>query len=120
MTHETYEMLQRWLSTGNDSQRQHAEIRLSLPDAVGYEPPKIEYPSLFQQSKNVAQAIGSVVESIVQGKAVSVSEEEQDRRLAICHVCEFWDSKQQRCSKCGCFGAWKTWLSSQKCPIDKW
>ena len=80
----------------------------------------MEYPSLFQQAKNAAAAAGSVVASIVRGEVISVPQEEQDRRLAICHECEFWDSTQGRCSKCGCFGQWKTWLATQKCPISKW
>jgi len=79
-----------------------------------------QYPSLFQQAVNAAHAVGSVVASAVHGEAITVPQEEQDRRLVICHACELWDAAQSRCSKCGCFGAWKTWLSSQKCPIGKW
>jgi hypothetical protein len=78
------------------------------------------YPSLLQQTKNAVVTVGSVVASIVRGEPVSVPQEEQDRRLAICHACEYWDAAQGRCSKCGCFGAWKTWLASQRCPIGKW
>ena len=82
----------------------------------------LEYPSLFQQAVNAANAVGDVVASAVRGEAVTVPQEEQDRRLAICHACEFWDAAQSRCSKCGCFGAWKTWIASQRCPLDppKW
>jgi hypothetical protein len=81
-----------------------------------------KYPSIFQQATNAAQAVGAVVASAVRGEPVSVPQEEQDRRLAICHACEFWDAAQGRCSKCGCFGAWKTWLASQRCPLNppKW
>jgi hypothetical protein len=87
-------------------------------------PPGLEYPSVFQQFMNVAGAVGSAVSAAVQGEPISVSPEEQDDRLAICHAClppdGFWDVKQERCSKCGCFGDWKTWLATQHCPIDKW
>ncbi len=81
-----------------------------------------EYPSLFQQATNLTHAVGSALASAVRGEPVTVPQEEQDRRLAICHACEFWDSAQARCSKCGCFGQWKTWLASQKCPLNppKW
>jgi hypothetical protein len=120
MTPDIYYLMHEWLRTGTDSQKYHAFYRLSRPDALGYKPPKLEYPSLFQQAKNVAVAAGSVVASIVRREAVAVSQEEQDRRLAICHQCEFWDPEQKRCSKCGCFGQWKTWLASQSCPIGKW
>jgi len=118
MTANLHKMLEQWLVSGTDDQKRHAEYRLSLPDA------KLEYPSLFQQATNAAHAVGSVVASVVQGEPVSVPQEEQDRRLAICHSClppeGFWDVTQGRCSKCGCFGQWKTWLASQRCPIEKW
>jgi hypothetical protein len=120
MTPETHAMLKDWLKSGNELQKQHAKARLSLPDAIDYQPPKPEYPSLFQQAKNAAVAVGSVVSSIVHGEAVSVSQEEQDRRLAICHDCEKYDLVQARCTLCGCYGKWKTWIASQKCPIGKW
>ncbi len=85
-------------------------------------PSELEYPSLLLQATNAAKAVGSVVASAVRGEAVTVPQEEQARRLAICHACEFWDAAQSRCSKCGCFGQWKTWLASQRCPLNppKW
>ena len=83
-------------------------------------PQEPEYPSLFQQAANAAKAVGSVVASTIRGEPITVPQEEQDRRLSICHICEFWDPTQSRCSKCGCFGQWKTWLASQRCPISKW
>ena len=105
--HQIGPLLQRWLP-----------VHENLNDRLS--PKELEYPSFFQQAKNAAQAVGSVVASAVRGEAVSVPEEEQDRRLSICHACEFWDAKQSRCSKCGCFGQWKTWLATQRCPIRKW
>ncbi|MGO8949907.1 MAG: hypothetical protein ACLQUY_20075 [Ktedonobacterales bacterium] len=113
MTPELRATLERWLTSDNEVERRHAQHRL------GQSKP-LEYPSLFQQATNAAKAIGSVVASAVRSEPVSVPQEEQDRRLAICHACEFWDSRQGRCSKCGCFGQWKTWLASQRCPIGKW
>jgi len=126
-------MLHQWLETGTDEQILHARIRLAQPDVLSNNrqpatdnpapiplAESLEYPPLFQQARNAVQAVGSVVASIVRGEPVTVSQEEQDRRLAICHTCEFWDAAQGRCSKCGCFGAWKTWLASQQCPIAKW
>jgi len=85
-------------------------------------PKELEYPSFFQQATNAAHAVGSMIASAVHGDAITVPQEEQDRRLAICHACEFWDSKQSRCSLCGCYVALKTRLASQHCPDDppKW
>ncbi len=116
MTPELREKLEQWLISGTDVEKRHAACRLSQPDA------NPEYPSLFQQATNVAKAVGTVMASAIRGEAITVPQEEQDRRLAICHACEFWDPAQARCSKCGCFGQWKTWLASQKFPLDppKW
>ena len=107
-------MLEDWLINGTDIQKRHAEFRLSQSDV------HLEYPSFVQQAKNVTAAIATTIASVVRGEPIHVSQEEQDRRLAICHICEFWDSGQGRCSKCACFGQFKTWLASQECPIGKW
>jgi len=111
MTPELRSKLEQWLKSDDEVMRRHAKARLGQT---------LEYPSLFQQATNLAHAAGSVMASVVRGEPISVPQEEQDRRLAICHACEFWDATQERCSKCGCFGQWKTWLASQKCPIGKW
>lgn len=115
--HERY----RWLCSDDNPDEVGREHYRALVISQANEK-ALEYPSLFQQATNVAKAIGSVVASAVHGEPITVSQEEQDRRLVICHACEFWDSAQARCAKCGCFGAWKTWLASQKCPLDppKW
>jgi hypothetical protein len=121
-------MLQGWLASDDPVKRAHATWRLAQSDVIPDDPvppplaESLEYPSLFQQAANAAHAVGSVVAAAVRGEPVTVPQEEQDRRLAICHTCEFWDAAQQRCSKCGCFGAWKTWLASQHCPLEppKW
>ncbi len=118
MTPETHAMLQGWLKDGDELQRRHAKSRLALPDAVSYEP---IYPSLFQQATNLAQAVGSVVASAVRGEAVTVPQEEQARRLAICHACaEWYDPEQERCRHggCGCFLSLKTRIATQHCPLD--
>ena len=124
MNKQMIDQLFRWLESDNPTEKAHAERRLKelKLDRTSELPvkPDLRYPSFIQQARNAAAAAGSVVASIVRGKPVTVPQEEQDRRLAICHACEFWDAAHGRCSKCGCFGAWKTWLASQRCPIDKW
>ena len=115
MTPELRETLERWLKSDNEIERRHAQARLGQD---------LKYPSLLQQAQNAASAIGAVVAGAIRGEPVAVPQEEQDRRLAICHTClppeGYWDVTRERCSKCGCFGEWKTWLATQKCPIDKW
>ena len=95
MTPELRATLERWLTSDNEVERRHAQSRLGLAEPL-------DYPSLFQQATNAVRAVGSVVASVVQGEPVLASQEDQDRRLAICHSCEFWDAAQGRCSKCGC------------------
>ena len=109
-------MLEQWLESGTDAERQHARYRLSLPDA------KIEYPSLFQQAVNLTHAAGSVIASAVRGVPLGVPQEEQDRRLAICHACDKFDPKQGRCRLCGCFANLKARIASEHCPDEppKW
>jgi len=125
MTPELYGMLLDWRDNGTEAQRIHAMCRLSLQDAFEHaEQIKkvIEYPSLFQQATNLAHAVGSVVASVVQGETLTVPQEEQDRRLAVCVSCDKYDPHQHRCRICGCFANLKARLASQHCPDDppKW
>lgn len=104
--------------------RENPELWLKVHDLVNrdWSQDSLEYPSLFQQATNLAHAVGSVVASAVRGEPVTVPQEEQDRRLAICHTCDKFDSKQGRCTLCGCFANLKARLASQHCPDDppKW
>ena len=116
MNAETYAMLQEWLENGDDSQRSHAKHRLSMPDAMDYQYPKPEYPSIFQQAGNLARSVGEVVSGTARGDPVLVSQEEHDRRLEICQKCEHF--RDGRCMLCGCIMKWKTRLASLHCPDD--
>lgn len=49
-----------------------------------------------------------------------VSEEIQQRRMDTCNNCEQLYKVSNRCRLCGCFMGVKTWMKTQKCPIDKW
>ena len=101
-------MIERW-NAGRDRdhwQRVHDQINgISSP-----------YPPLLTQAGNVIKAAIGFSESWFK----IADEAEQGRRIEICHACEFFDHAQGRCRKCGCFGGWKAWIASQKCPIDKW
>jgi hypothetical protein len=78
--------------------------------------PAASYPPLLEQAGNAIKAAAKFVAN--GGK--KVSDEEQARRLAICHACEFYDAKQVRCMKCACFVNLKSLLASEHCPINKW
>ncbi len=97
----------------------HEEINSDASPAVA------TYPSLTAMAGNLARAVGGVVSAAVHGEAIVASEEEQARRLAICHACaEWYDPEQDRCRHggCGCFLSLKTRIASSHCPLDppKW
>ncbi len=83
---------------------------------IAGEPQPPAYPSLATMAVSAVKAAAGFVAS---GFAVA-SEEEQDRRISICHACTLFDPAQGRCTKCGCFGDWKAWITFQCCPVGKW
>jgi hypothetical protein len=44
----------------------------------------------------------------------------KEERLNICRGCEFFNSRLEKCKKCGCFMKLKVSLKNAKCPIGKW
>jgi hypothetical protein len=77
-------------------------------------------PPFKQMVQNVGQSVVRNVQSVVDGNALNVSDNEKDRRLSICRSCEFFIKEQERCSKCGCYMAIKTYLKAESCPVGKW
>jgi len=79
-------------------------------------------PTLLKKVQNAAGAAGRVVKAAAQGKAVRVSEEEQNKRLAICKTnqCGQYDSVKNVCKICGCLLKFKTMLATEKCPKGFW
>ncbi len=102
-------------STNEEQAERHAQRFLvqSKPAA---------YPSWTAMAGNLARAVGGVASAAVRGEAIVASEEEQARRLAICHACESYEPVGDRCRDCGCYLAWKTRIASQHCPLTppKW
>ena len=111
MTPELQTMLEQWLVSGTDIQQRHAAWRLSLPDEVNG---IASYPSLATMAGNAIKAVAGFV---ADGFKVA-SEEEQSRRLAICHQCPKYDATQDRCFICGCVASWKARIASQHCPLE--
>jgi hypothetical protein len=74
------------------------------------------YPSVVSQLKNAAHAL---YDSVKTGFA-NVSSTEHERRMSICRACEWFESEDARCVKCGCYMSLKSLLASQHCPIEKW
>lgn len=74
-------------------------------------------PSTIDMAKNVAQA-GK--QALLSGFK-KVSDEDQQRRHSICkNECQWYRAEDDRCSKCGCFTAFKTRLEAWHCPEGKW
>jgi hypothetical protein len=80
------------------------------------------YPSLLTQAGNAAGAAGRMLAAVVTGRAVQVDDAEYARRLDLCHACEQYDARADKCLKCGCVARWKARLSSEHCPLSnpKW
>lgn len=78
------------------------------------------YPSKTEMIKNLSQSVVNNVTSVLAGNDLTSSEQLANSRLAICRQCEFFDQSQERCKKCGCKMAIKTYLKAEKCPIGKW
>ena len=50
----------------------------------------------------------------------SHNEEQTNKRLEICHSCDFFYKPVGICRKCGCVMKLKTKLQEATCPIGKW
>lgn len=77
-------------------------------------------PSLPKMAANAAQAVVRNVQSVAAGNDLRLSSDEANARLTVCRGCEFFDKNQERCGKCGCFMALKTYLKAERCPVGKW
>ena len=76
--------------------------------------------SVTQMARNLGNSIVKNVVSVVQGNELKLSDSETQNRLDICRQCPYFESGSQRCGKCGCYLAVKTYLKAEKCPIGKW
>lgn len=120
MNQALYSRMKSWLDSDEPTRRTHAEHRLSQPDAVEFERTGHdnvpEYPSFGSM---VVNAAATAVDFAASGFALA-DDAEVERRLAICHSCEFYDHSQARCTKCGCHMNGKARIAAAHCPIDKW
>jgi hypothetical protein len=70
--------------------------------------------------KNLAETAINTVKIAATGESIKVSDEEANSRKNICNSCPFFNKAQERCNKCGCYMAIKTYLKASNCPIGKW
>lgn len=93
------------------------KIQQSASNRLPNQPPM---PSPVQMTRNLLQSMGRNIQSVAAGNSLRISPEEAQKRLSICNTCEFFLKPQQRCGKCGCYMAVKTYLRAEKCPMGKW
>jgi uncharacterized paraquat-inducible protein A len=83
-------------------------------------PRNLQYPSTTQMAKNLGNSLVRNIQSVAAGNTINLPTTQANQRLEICKGCEFFDASQDRCTKCGCKMAIKTYLRAEKCPIGKW
>jgi hypothetical protein len=96
------------------------ELRQKITSSDSQVNTQTSMPSMTQMIGNLTSSIVNNVASVASGNPLTSSDEEAKRRLSICNGCEFFNSQQQRCGKCGCKMAVKTYLRAEKCPVGKW
>jgi uncharacterized paraquat-inducible protein A len=77
-------------------------------------------PSIPAMAGNLTKSVINNAKSVISGNSLKTSPEEANRRLSICKGCEFFNSQQERCGKCGCYMAVKTYMKAERCPVGKW
>jgi hypothetical protein len=77
-------------------------------------------PTTTQMAKNLGNSLVRNIQSVAAGNPLKISDSDANFRLNICKGCEFFNSDSQRCTKCGCHMAVKTYLKAEKCPVGKW
>lgn len=78
------------------------------------------FPSVPEMASNLVSDVYKNVKSVVQGNPLNVSQDDAEKRKAICENCTFFNKEQQRCTKCGCYMAVKVYLKASSCPVGKW
>ena len=79
-----------------------------------------QYPSFFEQIKNLSELAGKIPADLYNGKKILATEEKYDERLKVCFDCEHFVESDKRCKKCGCFVYAKARFEESACPILKW
>ena len=49
-----------------------------------------------------------------------ISKKRYNQRMSTCLDCPFYQTKYNKCKKCGCFLILKAALRDTKCPLNKW
>lgn len=90
------------------------------PECHDTSPPEKEMPSTYNQLKGFILSAKDVLGAALTGNGVLVEESIRDSRLEICRGCEFFETKSERCTQCGCFMNAKSMFKQTHCPVGKW
>ncbi len=80
------------------------------------------YPSLIEQTKNLANFSWELVQYITQNRyaILFVSDEIYKQRIETCKGCDKYDELENRCRECGCYVPAKAKIILDSCPLSKW
>ena len=78
-----------------------------------------QYPSLSEQTSNLAGTAFDILKGIMKGEAIMASPSIQQERLDACNTCDKNDG-MGKCMACGCVLDWKIPFAMSDCPIGKW
>ena len=79
-----------------------------------------DYPDFWKQIENFKEFAESVNQGVKDGNSVLVAETVSKLRMEECERCDYYDKKQTRCRKCGCYMKVKVKFNNTQCPIGKW
>lgn len=77
-------------------------------------------PSAVDMAKNLAKTAVATVKSVAAGNPLNAPQDLIDNRKNICNSCPAFNKTQNRCTKCGCNMAMKTYIKAASCPLGKW
>ena len=79
-----------------------------------------EFPSLFQQGRNLAAEMWKVGKKAATLQPVLASADLAFERLQTCSTCPEFEAESGRCKKCGCGMRIKSHILGSECPLNKW
>jgi len=99
------------------------ELKKHIIKQASTRPPRQQeekMPSVIDMAKNLATTAVETIKTVAVGNSANLTQEEAQKRKNICNTCPSFNKSQERCTKCGCYMAIKTYLRAATCPLGKW
>jgi hypothetical protein len=96
------------------------ELPVRIREIRRFDPASNGMPPVSVQMKNAGAAALRVGMALMRGEKIARTPQQMAACLEICTGCPQWDPTARRCRQCGCFGGFKSWITTEKCPLDKW